>query len=353
MTIPLGLVAALTLAAASAADLPTTSGSTPPAEPVAALTVSLLKDRFTEAVDIDAKNKILVQIAKTSPTTSQDVSALFDLFSRFPDNAVRKAVMDSLALIPPDSPQIEPLFITYLKEPEQESQLFGINGAFRVRSRQALPLIRAIANRKFAAPNATETTVLSERNAWWTQFEALSVLAQWEGDKALSLLRKKSLESPAIGRLLGRFYWKQTLPQLKEWSLSSNQNSRERAVNAASASIEPADARATREEMLAIMRDSKVDRDVRHQLALKVGLSSTDEEIEALLGEHDAVKNDSDRLFWAAALFISRNPKIAPLLVRYARNTSDDALRLGATSQLEDMFGPAEASRMIEGDKKK
>lgn len=321
-----------------------------PATPVAAPSVALLKDRFTEALDSAEKNAALGRLAKTAPTSAQDVAGLFDLFSRFSDKAVRQAVMDSLALIGPDSPQLEPLFLTYLKQPEPESQLFGINGAFRLRSRPALPLIRAIAQRKFST-DISQATMMSERNAWWTQFEALSVLAQWEGERALPLLQRKSSESPALGRLLGRFFWKQTLPNLKAWSRSSDPLSRERAMQAVGASIEPADARATREDMLKLLRDTTVDSELRHQIALKIGLSSTDEEAEALIREHDAVKSGPERLFWAAAAFVSRRPTIVPLLLRYARQSADDTLRRGATAQLSDMLGAAEAASMIASEK--
>ena len=59
----------------------------------------------------------------------------------------------------------------------------------------------------------TETTMMSERNAWWAQYEALSVLAQWEPEKSLSLLERKGRENAKVGALLGRWFWRQTLPK--------------------------------------------------------------------------------------------------------------------------------------------
>src|SRR5471032_1142093 len=112
------------------------------------------------------------------------------MFSRYSDPELRKKVMDSLALIDPSSPQLEPLFISYLNQPEPETQLFGINGAFHLRSRDALPLVRKIAERKFESADAASISLLSRRNAWWTQFEALSALSQWEKERTLPLLRK-------------------------------------------------------------------------------------------------------------------------------------------------------------------
>ncbi|MDD5301568.1 MAG: hypothetical protein PHS14_00550 [Elusimicrobia bacterium] len=341
------LIAALLLSA------PARAAETPPAAPVAAVSVTVLKDRFIEATSAAEKTKILDQLAKTSPVSGQDVAQLFDLFSRFTDTYTRDSVMASLSRLTPGNPQLEPIFMNYLRQPEPEAQLFGVNGAFRLRSRVALPMIRAIAERKFGASAVTENNVMTERNSWWTQYEALSALAQWEPEKSQSLLERKGEQSAKVGTLLGRYYWRQTLPKLRAWSRSGDLIASERAALAVAAPIELADARATRAQMLDLLRDPKVDLEIRHHIALKIGVSSTDEEAAALVAEHDAVKNDTDRLFWATAAFSTRSPKIIPLLVRYARQTGDDAMRKGATAQLLDMVGEAEARRLMEPEKKK
>jgi len=328
--------------------------STPSArasEPVAAPSVALLRDRFIEATGAADRTKILNQLAQTVPVSGQDVANLFDLFSRFSDDFTRKSVMSSLSRLQPGNPQLEPLFMTYLRQPEPEAQLFGINGAFRLRARAALPMIRAIAERRFAATAVTETTMMTERNAWWTQYEALSVLAQWEPEKSQPLLERKGQESAKVGALLGRYYWKQTLPKLRAWSSSGELLASERAALAVAAPIELADARATRAPMLALLRDPKIDGEIRHQLALKIGTSSNDEEAAALVLEHDAAANDNERLYWASAAFSSRSPKIIPLLVRYARQSADETMRKGATAQLVDMVGEAEAAALIDPEK--
>ncbi len=334
---------------------PATAAEPAPVAAVAASTTSItvLKDRFIEAQGAGEKTAVLDQISRTTPVSGQDVANLFDMFSRFPDDYTRKSVMASLSRLQPGSPQLEPLFLNYLRQPEPEAQLFGVNGAFRLRSRSALPLIRAIAERKFGASSLTENNVMSERNAWWTQYEALSVLAQWEPEKSYSLMESKGRESAKVGALLGRYYWKQTLPKLRAWTETGEMLASERAALAAAAPIDLADARATRPEMLALFRDRKVDAEIRHMLALKIGVSSTDEEAEALVKEHDASTSDSERLFWAAAAFSSRSPKVIPLIVRYARQTGDDTMRKGATAQLTDMVGEAEARTLIDPEKKK
>ena len=343
------LVAILLMASPAGAAAPAPAR----VEPVGAPTVAVLKGRFTDTNDSAERTKLLRQIAATVPVSGQDVANLFDLFSRFTDPFTRECVMASLARLAPGSPQLEPLFMTYLRQPEPEAQLFGINGAFRLRARAALPMIRAIAERKFSATAVTETTMMTERNAWWTQYEALSVLAQWEGEKALPLLERKAKESAKVGTLLGRYFWRQTLPKLRAWSDSGDLLASERAVLAVTAPIDLADARATRPQMLALLRDPKVDAEVRHALALKVGASSNDEEAEALVREHDAAVNDTERLYWAAAAFSSRSPKIVPLLVRYSRQTRDDVMRKGASEQLADMVGEDEARKLIDPEKKK
>jgi hypothetical protein len=323
--------------------------------PVGSASVSLLKERFVEAVDEPTRIKLLNQIAVTRPVSAQDVSALFDMFSRFSDPGLRKRVMDSLAMIDPSSPQLEPMFLSYLRQPEPETQLFGINGAFRLRSREGLPLVRKIAERKFEAADASAITLLSQRNAWWTQYEALSALAQWEGDKVLPLLREKSNESAAVGRLLGRFFWRQTFPDLKAWSESSDANVREKAVQVAGATIEPSEARATREGMLDIVRDPKADEEVRHRLALKVGLCSTDSEVEALVAEHDKTKDPTMRLLLMGAVGYaagySHSLKAVPLLVRYARDSDDAIMRKGARAELVDLVGEEQAKALLGEEK--
>ena len=315
-------------------------------------TTAMLKERFVSSLVPEEKTTALQQLAKTPPVSGQDVAALFDLFSQDSNTQVRRSIMDSLALIQRGSPQLEPLFINYLKQPEPEAQLFGINGAFRLRSRQALPLVEKIAKRRFSAADANSVAVLSQRNAWWAQYEALSVLAQWQGEKAFPLLNKKADESPEVGRLLGRFFWRRVLPELKKWTASKDPAMQRKALAAAAASIEPSDARATRDTMLTLLRDPEADEDLRHQLALKVGLISDDAEAEILVAEHDKASDTQTRLLWATAAFASRSEKAVPLLVRYARESEDERWRVSAKTQLIDMMGEAKAEALLSVAKK-
>jgi hypothetical protein len=346
MTIALAVLAAALASAQTSAPV---SAQNP--APIGGASVSTLKARFIGATEEAERVKLLDEISATRPASAQDVSALFDLFSRFSDPDLRAKVMTSLSRIDPSSPQLEPMFISYLHQPEPETQLFGINGAFRLRSRQALPLVRKIAERKFEAADAASISLLSSRNAWWTQYEALSALAQWEGDKSLPLLRRKCEESSAVARLLGRFFWRQTFPDIKAWAESGDANVREKAVQAAGAPIDPSDARATRDGMLEIVRDAKADEEVRHRLALKVGASSTDAEVEALIAEHDKAGDEKLRQLLVGAVSYSHSRKAVPLLVRYARESPDETIRQGARAELVDLVGEGEAKALTE-DKK-
>ncbi len=329
----------------AAAEVPPTPA--PPANS----TVAALKERFLAATDDVERARTLELIAATNPTSARDVSALFDLFSRFPDAIVRQKSMESLARLHPGMPELEPLFMTYLRQDEPESQLFGINGAFRLRSEDALPMVRRIAQRRFKAPAAASIDALSERNAWWTQYEALSALAQWQGEKSESLLVKKSQESPAVAHLLGQFFWSRTLPRIAQWSRSSKLGDRQRAVEASGAPIEPAEARATRDAMLTLVGDTTVDAEVRHKLALKVGAVSDDGEVSALIAKHDSAGDAKTRLLWASAVFASHNMKAVPLLEKYARNDPDELMRRGARALLVDLLGEEKVSALLKDDK--
>ncbi|MEK7384776.1 MAG: hypothetical protein AAB262_16035, partial [Elusimicrobiota bacterium] len=108
---------------------------------------------------------------------------------------------------------------------------------------------------------------------------------------------------------------------------------------------------ATRDAMLGLLRDPKVDEDLRHQLALKIGLSSDDAEAEVLVTEHDKASDTLTRLLWASAAFASRSQKVIPLLARYARQSEDERWRLASKAQLLDMVGEAQTKTLLEDAK--
>jgi hypothetical protein len=306
-----------------------------------------LHDRFVESIEDASRRAALEEISRTHPQTMGDIKSLFDLFMRFPQPAVRDAVMSSVRLLGPDDSGLDPAFLEYLKLPESETRIFGINGAFRLRSLRALPLIQDIAQRRFTFKNPGEAPVLSDKNVWWTQYEALSALAQWQGAQALPLLRRKAAEAPAVARLMAMYLWKESLPDIIKWAGSSGSEA-ESAHEALTADVPLPALRETRADMLRILRDPRSDRELRHQLAIKVGISSTPEEIDSLLAEEAAVQDPQTRLTLSAALFASRNPKTIPWLKKLSVEDPNPQTRLGSLMQLRLLLPPAEARPLLE-----
>lgn len=310
--------------------------------------VSELKERYVSAVERAEKSAALAAIAATAPASARDATALFDLFIRFPDPAARRAALDSLARSPIHA-SLEPLALAALGAGEPESVFFGAHLAERARTPRALEALRKAASRRLPR-SAADSTLASERQAWWARHEALDRLAAWEGAKALPLLRKRAEESPAAAAIIGRRLWADAFPELLSWARSSREERRAAALEAARQPIEPADARATRATMLAALADPALGLDFRHQLALKVGASSDAAEAEELGRRHDAAP-EPERPLWAAALFISRQPAAVPRLARYAALAPDESHRARAREQLESMVGAERAAALVQAKK--
>ncbi|MDD5629543.1 MAG: HEAT repeat domain-containing protein [Elusimicrobia bacterium] len=306
-----------------------------------------LHDRFVEAVDGNARSAALEEISRSHPRTLGDVKSLFDIFMRFQEPVVRDAVMASVRLVTPDDNALEPAFMEYLKLPESEARIFGINGALRLRSLRARPLIEKIAAQRFSVKSPGESPVLSDKNAWQTQYEALSALAQWQGTKALPLLRKKAGEAPAVGRLMAAYLWKESLPDIARWAGGKGLTA-EAAHEALTEDVPLSALRETRAAMLAILRDPKADRELRHRLAIKVGGSSYPEEVDALLAETAKAKDPEVKLSLYGALFASRSPQTIPWLKRLSADDPDPKMRIGALLQLRVLLPAAEVRPLLE-----
>lgn len=332
------LLAATLLAPAASAQM---------TAPVAQTSVRELRDAFVEAVDTDKKRRALARLAETPPQSLGDVEALYDLFMRFPDETVRSSALDSLNRLTPAAQAAEPLVLRYIAQDEPESELFGIKAAVRLRSTAAVPSIRKIAQRKFAQARADEAARPSDRNAWWAQYEALAALAQLDGANALPLLEKKAKEAPPVARLMAMYLWPQSLPKVASWA---GGGAREQSLAAAAldAPIPLSALRATREKMLALVRDPKAPPELRHQLALRAGTSSTPEEVAALVKEQGAAADPAVKRLLAAAIFASRDPQAAPLLLKYAKEDPQPGVRAGARVQLRDMLSPADYRALVD-----
>lgn len=311
-----------------------------------------LRDAFIETIDAAQKQRALAQLSRTPPVSQRDVQALFDLFMRFPEESVRRAALDSLGLLDQGNVHPEPIFLRYLEEPDPEAVLFGIKGALRLRSSTALPLIQKLAKLPFAFESPQDTPLLTEKNSWWVQYEALAALAQWEKAKALPLLSKKASEAPAVARIMAAFLWRDSLPLFAKWISSSRDKNRRKAREGLTADVPLPALREARPYMLGILRDPKADKELRHQLAIKAGLASTPEEVGALLREYESLKDPQTRLMLSAALFASRDPQVIPLLVQHAKEHADPRIRAGALIQLKDMLPSAEHRALLESSAK-
>jgi hypothetical protein len=129
--------------------------------------------------------------------------------------------------------------------------------------------------------------------------------------------------------------------------VSKSNHDRAIAIEVSGAPIEQEQARTTREDMLAILKNAATDEEVRHRLALKIGACSTNEETEMLVILHDQASNDRDRLLWAAAIFASHQPASVPILARYARQSPDPLTRAGARTLLVDQIGEEATVKLL------
>jgi len=306
-----------------------------------------LHDQFIESIDENQRSAALEALASNPPATTRDVQSLFDLFMRFPQAKVRDAVLASIRLLDPASSGLESAFIEYLKLPENEAKFFGIDGALRLRSLRALPLITEIAQRRFSVKSPGEAPILSDKNEWWTQYEALSALAQWQGPQALPLLRRKTDEAPAVARLMALYLWKESLPDIVKWAGAGAADS-EKAQTALAVDIPLPALRATRAEMLRLVLDRRSDRELRHQLAIKVGFASTPEEVDALLTQMQSARDTETKLMLSAALFASRSPRTIPWLKQLLTDAPDPKTRIGALTQLRLLIPAAKHRPLAE-----
>lgn len=301
-----------------------------------------LHDRFIESTDANQKAKLLAELSRTPAANTRDVQALFDIFMRFDSVGARDAALSSLELISFQNPDLDDLLLHYMQQPESEAKIFAIKGAARVRDAKALPLIEKLANKKFPFRSVDEAVLMTEKNDWWVQYAAIEALAKWRGEAAMPMLIKKSEEVPDVARIMGLYLWKQSLPYFIKWTGAKAQSDQDRGRAGLSAPASHADLRATREQMLALLRDPASPKELRHQLAIKLGLTSTPEETAGLLKEYAGLKDPEDQLMFRACLFATHDRQIVPLLTKTSREDENPLNRAGALIELKDMLTDAE-----------
>ncbi|MHB2026349.1 MAG: hypothetical protein ACYCPQ_06880 [Elusimicrobiota bacterium] len=310
--------------------------------------VSRLHDAFVESVDRSQQAALLDDIAQTKPSTPRDLSSLFDLFMRYPQTQTRSAALASLGRITPEDDSLGLLLLDYLRQPDPKGRFFAIRGELSLRDPAALALIQKIAEKKFPYKNASDTPFQAERDAWWTQYEALDALAAWEGAKAVPLIEKKAADAPNVARILAGRFWPKFLPLFLAWTKSKRANLRQEARQALAAPRVPiADLQKTRDTMLAAVLDPGQTPHARHELAIKVGLCSDAAQVAALIKKRDASVDPQTKLYLLAAVFASRSPQALPLLIQDAKTNPDPAARHGAFVELKGIMPPADYRALL------
>ena len=346
-----GLLASAALPAGTLAQ-PTSAAAVAASSASAAVSgVHRLHDEFLAAVKGEDKARDLLQIEKSSPVSMQDVADLYDLFMRFKNPYVRAGVLQALSRVTRGNPRIGPLFLDYMKIDDPSSVFFGIRGALFADYRPALPAIRKIAMRPFAKPSPDLLSFPGQKDEWWDQYQALIVLTEWEGANAIPILEKKADEAPRVARIMGRYFWKRSLPVFMRWLRwpdSWSKTNREKALEGLQSDVPLPVLRETRNLMLKIVRDKGADRTVRIQLAVKVGQCSSAAQIAGLVADYRKEKNEETRNLYATAVFASARPEAVPLLEEFARKAPAPMSRAAALLELAELLPPPEFRKQLE-----
>ncbi len=303
--------------------------------------VASLCRSFYEAVDKGEKEKLLAQIAHTPPASDIDVQYDFDLYMRYPQAGPRSAVMSSIALLKSPNPDLSPIFINYLSQEDPQAVIFAIRGAYQIRSKRAFPIIEKMAKSRFKFPSPDQALLPKDKSWWWAHYEALAALALWKGDDAFSLILKKAYEAPIVTRILASNFWEKTLPLILKWSKGSLVK-REMSKEAVSTDIPLAELQKTYAPMMEILKNNKLPTELRHKIAIKVGISANEEQISALIKDYQSLSDKDERMIFETALFASRSRQIVPILINYVKTNADPIGRANARLELKDLIGPAE-----------
>ncbi|HVA67238.1 MAG TPA: hypothetical protein VNK24_10000 [Elusimicrobiota bacterium] len=301
-----------------------------------------LHDDFVSSTDRAEQVRLLSAISQTKPASPRDLSDLFDLFARYPQNATRDAAVAAVNRLGPDDYDFAPMLRDYLAQPDPKTQFFAILAELRLRDPKSLPLVEKLAAQKFSVKSAQNTPFPGQQDAWWTQYEALDALATWQGDAAFKLVKKQALSAPDVARILAAHFWPKALPLLVGWAHSDRQNRKDAAHQGLSADVPLSDLRSTREAMLALTLDPKEPGDVRHYMAIKAGLCSDDAQVAALVQKRQNAKDAQTKLYLLGAIYASRNPRAIPLLEEDLKANPDPEARRGALIELKELMTAAD-----------
>lgn len=308
----------------------------------ASATVRQLSTAYMQEYRSEHRMGLLDLLGRTAPASTEDLRWLLNLYERG-DPLARRRAEESLLLISPARQDLAPFLVSLLEEEEDPSfHAFAISGLARLRHAPSLERIRRIASRTFPQREPTLAMAPTDAARWTAQFQALQALAYWEGKQALPLLCKKAEEAPRVAAIASAILWEHAAPEILRWSESRLEKDQERARAAWAAPVDLRQTKATLPLLKAAMLDRKKKLETRRQAAVRVGIASSEAEIDELLKLHDAAKDKNERLILSAALFASGNKKAAPLLIEHVKTNPSAPGRAGALFQLRDMLGREE-----------
>ncbi|TBR17390.1 hypothetical protein EPO15_17000, partial [bacterium] len=266
-----------------------------------------LAEAYTSAVRGEDRARVLNRLGELKPRDDRDLRGLLNLYAR-EEPAVRTKVEACLNRLGPGDSAMAPFFGALLQDEEPVFQIFGLIGAGRLRDPRLLELVRGLAEKEFEAPEPSLAQSPGMTNRWALQFNAVRLLAEWEGEKTLPLVFKRSKEVPSVGEIAATLFWEKALSELVSWSESRSAADQARASKAWAAPVSRERLTATKARLWELALDPRRKVETRHRAALKLGLCAEEADIDRLLVERGKASGQA-RALLDAGLLASRHPK--------------------------------------------
>ncbi|TPW19274.1 MAG: hypothetical protein FD126_2852 [Elusimicrobia bacterium] len=305
-----------------------------------------LADAYISAARQEDRKTLLIRLGEVKARDDKDLRALLNLYAR-EDAGVRAQVEACLMRLTPVDIGLSPFFAVALQDEEPVFQIFGLIGAGRLRDPRTLDLIRGLAEKDFPAPETSISMSPADAYRFTLQFNAVRLLADWEGEKVLPLVLKRSQDVPGAGEIAALAFWEKALEDFVAWSESKKPADRARAAKAWGAPVSRIKLAATKPRLWQLALDPRRSVTTRHRAAIKLGICAEEADVDRFLAER-AKADGKVRALLDAGLFASRHPKAIPPLVGYAKEASDPLARAGALFQLRSMMPPADYRTLLE-----
>jgi len=302
--------------------------------------------RYLEAFYPEEKVAALQKLAMLKPRTVRDMQALMALNNK-DDAGAAAGIAASLGRLTAQDQHFAPFLMSLLRVDEPKIRMFALAGIERVRPEEALEILYKEAKTPFKERRLRGVQGRERAGEWLSRFHCLRILALWEGEKVLPLLYKRAKEAPRVGSLIAGHFWVRSFDDILRWSESRRQNNRELGLEAWRAAVPKEALRITRGRLLDLTLDRKKRDETRHQAAVKLGLSSNEDEVGLLLEKRSAAADKKTRVLLETAIFASRSKKAVPLLIDYVKKHEDPLSRGGALAQLGDLMPRPEFETLL------